>query len=83
MAPSVLAALSDLLEQGGCDIPGADLDVFCVATLNLLAHLVEEYAELAGLTTEDMLQLLAGKLFVDSREVRKPSTRQTPLSSDG
>ena len=78
VAPVVLAVLSDLLADGVCDIPSADLDVFCVATLNLLAQVAEEYAELAGITTEDLVRQLAGKLFSDSRQVRKPGTRQSP-----
>lgn len=82
-APTVLAALGDLLECGSCDIPSAELDVFCVATLNLLAQLSEEYAELAGIGTDELVQLLANKLFVDPNQVRQPKDRQAPLNTDG
>ncbi len=70
----VLAVLGDLLNQGVCDLPSRDLDVFCVATLNVLAQLAEEYAELAGLSPAELVELFASRLFVDSRQVREPKS---------
>jgi hypothetical protein len=82
-APAVLAALGDLLREGACDIPAEDLDVFCVATLNLLAQLSEEYAELAGISVTELVKNMAEKMFTDARQVRKPRNRPSTLNTDG